>query len=251
MRASQILAIQQAVSKHRAIQERRAFIVKSIDSQSKLTDELRAKLDAAKSTRDLEDLYLPYKPKQQSLAMTARQQGLEPLANEIFEGGRPEVDLATRATEFVRVDKNLNSVDEVIAGVKHIVSERMSERADLREQLRKIVWSTGHLVTTIIPVKEDETATVEPTAASTESATESASTTTPLASEPAQPETAASQTVAMPAAENSAEQPTAETTPVAPVADSSLPTETSSAEETQAAATVSYTHLTLPTILLV
>ena len=59
LRASQILAIQQAVTKHRAIQERRAFIVKSIDSQGKLTDELRAKLDAAKSSRDLEDLYRP------------------------------------------------------------------------------------------------------------------------------------------------------------------------------------------------
>lgn len=154
LRASQIQSIQFAINKQRALAERKTFVIKSIDSQGKLEDGLKSKIEAAQSTRELEDLYLPFKPKQQSLALTAKQQGLEPLANEVFEGGRPDIDLATRATEFVRVDRGLNSVDEVIAGVGHILSERMSERADLRDELRKIIWETGRFVVKTVELKE-------------------------------------------------------------------------------------------------
>lgn len=156
LRASQIQSIQFAVNKQRALTERKTFVIKSIDSQGKLDDSLKARIEEAKTSRELEDLYLPYKPKQQSLALTARQQGLEPLANDVFEGDRPDVDLATRATEFVRVDRGLNSVDEVIAGVGHILSERISEKAELRDELRKIIWETGRFVVTTIEPKESE-----------------------------------------------------------------------------------------------
>lgn len=156
LRASQIQSIQFAINKQRALAERKAFVIKSIDSQGKLDDALKAKIEETSSSREIEDLYLPFKPKQQSLALTARQQGLEPLANDVFQGDRPDVDLATRATEFVRVDRGLNTVDEVIAGVGHILSERISEKAELRDELRKIIWETGRFVVTTLEPKESE-----------------------------------------------------------------------------------------------
>ncbi len=139
----QIQAIKQFVQRKRTLEERKEFILKSIESQEKLTDELRAEIDKAHTARYLEDLYLPFKPKKQSLAMVARQQGLEPLATDIFEGKSPEVDLAARAIDYVRVDKGLSSVDDVIAGVGYLIAERFSENRYLRSELRKIVWNTG------------------------------------------------------------------------------------------------------------
>jgi uncharacterized protein len=175
LRASQIQSVQFAINQLRALAERKTFVTKSIDSQGKLDDALKAKIEAAKSSREIEDLYLPFKPKQQSLAMTARQQGLEPLANEVFAGDRPDVDLATRSTEFVRVDRELNSVDEVIAGVGHILSERMSESTDLRDQLRKIVWESGRFSVTTLEVKEEPTEESEKEADDSTTASESTS----------------------------------------------------------------------------
>lgn len=144
----QLLTIKQRLARQRALEERRAYILKSIEAQGKLDDGLRRKIERAHSPRKLEDLYLPFKPKKQSLAATARQQGLEPLANDIFEGRSPDVDLATRATDFVRVDKGLTSVDEVIQGVRHILAERFADRGDLRSQLREMLWKSGKLCST-------------------------------------------------------------------------------------------------------
>ena len=100
----QLLVIKTSVARLRALSERKAFVAKSIDSQEKLTEQVRQQIDAAKSTREIEDIYLPFKPKKQTLATIAKQNGLEPLAMDIFEGREPEKDLASRATDFVRVD---------------------------------------------------------------------------------------------------------------------------------------------------
>ena len=143
-----IQSIKQRVAKSRAIEERRSFILKSIESQNKLDDELAKKINAAQSSRELEDLYLPFKPKKQTLATVAKQGGLEPLALDIFEGRSPDIDLATRATDFVRVDKGLTSVDEVIKGVGYLLAERFSDRADVRGELRDIIWQSASLVVT-------------------------------------------------------------------------------------------------------
>jgi protein Tex len=144
---TQIRAIKDLVAQQKAILERRSFILKSIESQGNLTPERKEQIERARTIKHLEDLYLPFKPKKQTLATVARQKGLEPLANDIFDGREPDIDLATRATEFVRVDKNLHSVDEVIQGVGHILAERFSERADLRFRLRKSLWQKGRIVT--------------------------------------------------------------------------------------------------------
>ena len=144
---TQVRAVKETLAQQKALLERRAFILKSIESQNQLSPELRDKIERARTLKHLEDLYLPYKPKKQTLATTARQKGLEPLANDIFDGREPDIDLATRATDFVRVDKGLNSVDEVIQGVGHLLAERFSERADLRYRLRKSLWQKGKIIT--------------------------------------------------------------------------------------------------------
>ena len=143
----QISVIKQQVAQLRALSERKNFILKSIESQGKLTDELRTNINRCHSSRRLEDLYLPFKPKKQTKAATAKQQGLEPLAEDIFTATTPDVDLATRATEFVHVDKGLKSVDDVIRGVGDLLVERFSENGELRSSLRQVLWNTGKLVT--------------------------------------------------------------------------------------------------------
>ena len=146
----QILAIKNRVAQLRSLGERKEFVLKSIDSQSKLTDELKTEISKASTSRRLEDLYLPFKPKKQSRALVARQQGLEPLADDIFNGISPDVDLATRATEFVRVDKGLKTVDEVFKGVRDLLAERFGDKEELRGTLRKILWDQGKLTTQVI-----------------------------------------------------------------------------------------------------
>jgi uncharacterized protein len=153
--ADQLMSIKQRTGELRALADRKTFVLKSIESQGKLTEALASEIDKATNSRRVEDLYLPFKAKKQSLALTARQQGLEPLANEIFNGERPDVDLPSRATEFVRVDKGLMGVDDVISGVGHLIAERLSERSDLRRELRKVIWSTGELTCRLLKNEED------------------------------------------------------------------------------------------------
>ncbi len=143
----QLRDIRHCLNQKRGLAERKNYIVKSIESQGKLDDEFKQKIESANTPKDLEDLFLPFKPKKQSLATTAKQKGLEPLARDILEGVSPEIDLATRSTDFVRVDKGLTSIDEVIEGVSHIIAERFSESIELRSKLRSILWESGKLVT--------------------------------------------------------------------------------------------------------
>ena len=169
----QIREIEARVTKLRLLAERKQTILRSIDSQGKLTPELAAAIDAADSTKRLEDLYLPYKPKKQSLATLARERQLEPFAREILSGDEAARDLDARARDFINPDKQVTSVADVLLGVGHILAEDFSERADLRERLRRIFKKSGKVVSTKIESekKSDEpkpaAATPEPVAEST------------------------------------------------------------------------------------
>ena len=98
---NQLLAVKQKSAQLRALSERKATILRAIESQNGLSDEIRVQIEKTTSSRRLEDLYLPFKTKKQSKAAVARQQGLLPLAEEILESKTTDSDLATRATEFV------------------------------------------------------------------------------------------------------------------------------------------------------
>lgn len=142
----QIRRIQDRVTRLRLLAERKQTILKSIESQGKLTPELTEQITKAESSKQLEDLYLPFRPKKQTLATIARQRGLEPLAKEIFEADPMAADLDTRIKDFISEDRDLKSPADVLLGVGHLLAERFSERADVRGVLRKIFYRTGKII---------------------------------------------------------------------------------------------------------
>ena len=146
MDEEQIRDIQERLTKLRLLVDRKQTILRSIESQGKLTPELIAQIESAESIKRLEDLYLPFKPKKQTLATTARERGLEPLADEVLNAAPAAADLDTRAADFVNPDKGIPTVADVLLGVGHILAEVFSERAELRQRLRKIVRKSGKLV---------------------------------------------------------------------------------------------------------
>ncbi|MFO0820986.1 MAG: Tex-like N-terminal domain-containing protein [Pirellulales bacterium] len=150
----QIRRVLEEVTTLRQLAERKQTILKSIESQGKLTPDLAGLIRSARSPKHLEDLYLPFKPKKQTLATLARQRGLEPLALEILANDPAAVDLPARAAALVNPEAKLNSVDDVLAGVRHILAEQFSERSDLRSRLRRILQRSGRLVSTRIEPSE-------------------------------------------------------------------------------------------------
>ena len=129
----------------RGLEERREAILKSIDSQGKLTPELRAAIEAAPTLAELEDLYLPYRPKRRTRASIAREKGLEPLAELLFaqakDGPRPEA----AALDYVNPELGVESVEAAMAGASDIIAERISDHAELRKALRRLLRENGRL----------------------------------------------------------------------------------------------------------
>ncbi|MCK6424901.1 MAG: RNA-binding transcriptional accessory protein [Burkholderiaceae bacterium] len=134
----------------RELEDRRAAILKSIDEQGKLTPELRAALEAAPTKQELEDLYLPYKPKRRTKGMIAREAGLEPLADRLFAD--PTLDPRAEATAFVAAyaggaealaTAGFADALAVLDGVRDILSERWAEDATLVRTLRDWLWEEG------------------------------------------------------------------------------------------------------------
>ncbi|MGO9108595.1 MAG: Tex-like N-terminal domain-containing protein [Thermoguttaceae bacterium] len=162
----QIREIQDRLAKMRLLADRKQTILRSIESQGKLTEKLAKQILSATTTKRLEDLYLPYKPKKQTLATLARSRGLEELATEILEAAPTANDLDARARDFANPDRQVPSGADALLGAGHILAEQFSERADLRQRLREILQKTGKIVTTQIapdpvvapaPVPSEET----------------------------------------------------------------------------------------------
>ena len=139
MDEEQIREILSRLTKTRLLADRKQTILRSIDSQGKLTEKLAQQIQAAATTKRLEDLYLPYKPKKQTLATLARTRGLEELAQEILAAAPTCLDLDARARDFANPDRQGPSGADALLGAGHILAEQFSERADLRQQLRTIL----------------------------------------------------------------------------------------------------------------
>ena len=132
----------------RELHERRAAILTSIDEQGKLTPELRAAIDAAATKQELEDLYLPYKPKRRTKGQIAREFGIEPLADQLWAD--PTLDPQEAAKPFVKAEKgeggeDFTTIPAVLDGVRDILSERWAEDAALVQSLREWLWAEGLL----------------------------------------------------------------------------------------------------------
>ncbi|MCC6810550.1 MAG: RNA-binding transcriptional accessory protein [Deltaproteobacteria bacterium] len=146
----QIRSIEEKHQYQKEMAERRKTILGEIEQQGKLTPELRAKIEAAALKAELEDLYLPYKPKRRTRAMIAREKGLEPLALRIVEqplAGDPKGEAAA----FVNAEKGVATVDEALAGARDIVAEIAAETAPVRAFVRELFLSEGVLVCTKAP----------------------------------------------------------------------------------------------------
>ena len=143
-----IRQIQARVGFLRQLAERKQTILKSIENQGKLTDDLRAAILGADTSKRLEDLYLPYKPKKRTLASVARDRGLEPLAFAVWNRDPAVANLHEVLATMVNPEKELNTPADVLAGVQHILAEQIAETADVRATVRCILWETGKLSTT-------------------------------------------------------------------------------------------------------
>ncbi|MFP5237878.1 MAG: Tex family protein [Acidobacteriota bacterium] len=139
----QIGAIEEKLAHFRELEERRESILASIGEQGKLTDELKARIEATLDKNELEDLYLPYKPKRRTKATIAREKGLEPLAAYLWaqQAGAETLDAMT--PRFVNAELGVATAEEALEGARHIVAEWMSEDADLRKALRTLLFDEG------------------------------------------------------------------------------------------------------------
>lgn len=139
------------------LEKRREAILKSISDQKKLTDKLKEKILAAKTLAVLEDIYLPYKPKRRTRATVAKEQGLEPLAQLIFEQTGIEFEaLENEAKNYVNAEKKVLSTDAAFAGARDIIAEWINEDANARAQLRALYREKGMIGTKVVKKKEAE-----------------------------------------------------------------------------------------------
>jgi uncharacterized protein len=142
----QIRAIEEKVLYFRELVLRKATVLASIQEQGKLTEVLKARIDQTLDRSELEDLYLPFKPKRRTKAMIAREKGLGPLADYLWDQEPTGTPLETLAASFVDADKGVASVEEALEGARHIIAETISDNADIRKLLRHTMFEEGVVV---------------------------------------------------------------------------------------------------------
>ena len=150
----QITAIRDLLVKLKELDKRREAILASINEQGKLTPELEQQILAAANMTELEDLYLPYKPKRRTRATMAIERGLEPLANELQK--QYSCNISQMAAKYVNPDKGVNTAEEALAGARDIIAERVSENAQARNRIRNIFRRSAQLTSKVVKNKEEE-----------------------------------------------------------------------------------------------
>lgn len=148
----QIGRIEDLQKRYKEVDERREFIIKTITEQEKMTPELQEKLVNTWVLAELEDIYLPYKPKRKTRATAAIEKGLEPLARILLE----QQDAAPGTTAQQFINEQVASGDEALKGARDIIAEWINENAELRDKLRKLFTHTALLTSKVIEGKETE-----------------------------------------------------------------------------------------------
>ncbi len=138
----------------RELEDRRTAVLKSIAEQGKLSPELRAAVEAAPTKQELEDLYLPYKPRRRTKGMIAREAGLEPLADRLFAD--PMLEPAAEAAAFVNAEGGFADVPAVLDGVRDLLSERWAEDAVLVRKLREWLWAEALFQSKLVEGKDGQ-----------------------------------------------------------------------------------------------
>lgn len=148
----QIQAIQDEAKFQKEFSERKAFIEKTITEQGKMTEALQEKLNAATTINELEDMYLPYKPKRKTRAQTARENGLEPLALLLLEQGG--IDPLKEAEAFVT--ETVKTPEDALQGARDILAETVNEDAEIRARMRRLFEETATVQSKVLADKEQE-----------------------------------------------------------------------------------------------
>ncbi len=149
-----IREIEIRLEKLASMEKRRQAITESLTEQKLLSAELKQKLGAAISLTELEDLYLPYRPKRRTRATVARERGLKPLADILFK--QQELEPALRAQQFVNPAKEINTLADALAGARDIIAEKINEDINARTRLRRIFINDGEIKAVVIKGKESE-----------------------------------------------------------------------------------------------
>ena len=134
------------------LEERKSTVLKSIEEQGKLTDDLKAKIEACLQKTELEDLYLPFKPKKRTRATIAREKGLDPLAlfvKALNETDAAIADLTAEGAKYISVELGVQSAEEALKGASDILAEEVSEKAELRQHLRDYLMNEGFFTSKI------------------------------------------------------------------------------------------------------
>ncbi len=150
----QITAIRDLLIKLKELDKRREAILSSINEQGKLTPELEKQIAAATTMTELEDLYLPFKPKRRTRATMAIERGLEPLANELQK--QYSCNIEHLASRYLNPDKEVNTIEEALAGARDIIAERVSENQQARNHVRGLFRRSAMLSSKVVKNKEDE-----------------------------------------------------------------------------------------------
>ncbi len=138
----------------RNLEARRTEVKNSIEAQGKLTEELISAIDNASTMTEVEDIYRPYKQKRRTRATIAKEKGLEGLATIIFEQKEPMLSLVEEAEKYLSPEKEVNTVEEALAGASDIIAEWISDNADIRKALRDAILKQGILASAGDPEKD-------------------------------------------------------------------------------------------------
>ncbi|MBP7867835.1 MAG: RNA-binding transcriptional accessory protein [Acidobacteria bacterium] len=128
------------------LEDRKVLVLETIEKAGKLTDDLRNRIAACLKKQDLEDIYLPYRPKRRTRATIAREKGLEPLAALIRAYTSPDADIAAVCMPYLDPEKGVSNIEEALQGASDILAEEVSEIADFRKFVRKVYADEGRLV---------------------------------------------------------------------------------------------------------
>ncbi|HZI69094.1 MAG TPA: Tex-like N-terminal domain-containing protein, partial [Hanamia sp.] len=131
--------------------DRKSFIEKTISEQGKMTEFLQEKINEATTLNELEDIYLPYKPKRKTKAQTARENGLEPLANLLLE--QKNISVEDKANAFV--NEKVKDIDTALQGARDIISEIVNEDAEVRAKMRKLFEQSATVQSKILSDKQE------------------------------------------------------------------------------------------------
>ena len=139
----------------RKLNKRKEEVIRLIDEQDKLTEELEEKIKKAEILQEVEDLYRPYKQKKQTRATKAKEKGLEPLAEIIWEQ-KKDLNLKELSKNYIDPEKELNTADEVLQGANDIIAEWISDNAEIRKKIREISFNKGSISSTLQDEELDE-----------------------------------------------------------------------------------------------